>query len=580
MPERAVLRRVVVLVILAAGGLYLLGNGRVSLWDRDEPRYAQTSRQMLDSGDWVVPRLYDKVRTAKPVFIYWCQAAAMRVLGDNAFAARLPSAVAMTLTLCLLAVVVWRHVDPERAGWTVFVLAFSVLVVMCAKMSTTDAVLLLWITIAQLGLYACWQGRATWAVVIAMALAVGLAGLTKGPVVLGVIGMTLVALAVFRAIDRRRANRAPDEGDTRPSFSRRARPARLPIALLKLAVGITLAAAVAAPWLYLVHARESSFLGTTVSHDVFGRIARPLEGHRGPPGYYLLVIFAIFLPWSLLLPMAVVNGWKNRSNPAVRFALAAALGPWLMFEVVQTKLPHYLLPIFPALAFLTADAIVRAREAGAACDLRRRGFVRAAGVWTLIIALLAFAPWAAATKFRPLPWITMALLTTVGLAYAGLVFGFFRRRRPIQGLLAMGFGFAAVMALLFGLYLPRADFLRVSARTADILTRQGATGPGAAFMLDYKEPSLAFYQGGTIRENPAMSLSDALLDAAPPWLVITDHVWQKSPEDVRDRVEVVGTVRGLAYADRGRVVEVMVVRKRVGEPEVARNNPAGGASNP
>src|SRR5688572_6730627 len=83
-----------VLGLAGAAALYLVGNGSVGLWDRDEPRYAQTSRQMLLGGDWVVPRLYDEVRTAKPVFIYWCQAAAMRWLGDTAFAARLPSVVA------------------------------------------------------------------------------------------------------------------------------------------------------------------------------------------------------------------------------------------------------------------------------------------------------------------------------------------------------------------------------------------------------------------------------------------------------------------------------------------------------
>ena len=62
------------LVIIAAGALYLIGNDRVGLWDRDEPRYAQTSKQMLlsEPADWVVPRLLDKVRTAKPIFIYWC----------------------------------------------------------------------------------------------------------------------------------------------------------------------------------------------------------------------------------------------------------------------------------------------------------------------------------------------------------------------------------------------------------------------------------------------------------------------------------------------------------------------------
>jgi len=79
MTHRRSIRLKTILIILAAFAVYLAGNGRVSLWDRDEPRYAQTSRQMLQSGDWVVPHLLDKVRTAKPAFIYWCQALAMKV---------------------------------------------------------------------------------------------------------------------------------------------------------------------------------------------------------------------------------------------------------------------------------------------------------------------------------------------------------------------------------------------------------------------------------------------------------------------------------------------------------------------
>src|SRR5215207_832922 len=115
------------LIILAAAALYLIGNGSVPLWDRDEPRYAQTSRQMLQSGDWVVPRFLDKVRTAKPVFIYWCQAASMALIGEQGdagvFAARLPSVLAMTIVLGIVAVIVRRSAGPERAFWTVFVLA-------------------------------------------------------------------------------------------------------------------------------------------------------------------------------------------------------------------------------------------------------------------------------------------------------------------------------------------------------------------------------------------------------------------------------------------------------------------------
>ena len=117
------------LFILLAAVVYTIGNASVPLWDRDEPRNAQAARQMYQSGDWVVPRFLDQVRTAKPVFTYWCQATAMQVLGDTAFAARLPSVIGITLTLVLLATVISRYVDAERAFWTVFVLATSGIVI-------------------------------------------------------------------------------------------------------------------------------------------------------------------------------------------------------------------------------------------------------------------------------------------------------------------------------------------------------------------------------------------------------------------------------------------------------------------
>ena len=616
MTDRAVPapRRLLAVTLLAAAGLYLLGNGTVSLWDRDEPRYAQTSRQMLQSGDWVVPRFLDRVRTAKPVFIYWCQASAMRVFGDNTFAARLPSAVAMVLTLGVVAGAVWRHADPRRAVWTAFILGTSALAVMSAKMSTTDAVLLLWITIAQVCLYAMWRGHATWPVVVTLAFAVGLAGLTKGPVVLGVMGMTLLALGAFRGIEawigRRRErqsrrafepvmatagvgddrgnpslalHRGNGEGDTSvaptlPNDTRSRSKANWPVAVVKFLVAVLIVAAVVGPWLYLVHRRETSFLGTSVSHDVFSRIAKPLEGHRGPPGYHLALVFATFLPWSLLLPMAVVSGWKHRHVPQVRFALAAVLGPWLMFEIVQTKLPHYLLPVFPALAFLTADVIVRALD-GRRGDFARRGFIVGAAVWAAALVMMGLAPWLASLEFDALPWAAMVVLSVVAVVYATSVLVSFLSNRPVHGLVTMGVGFVVVLALLFGLYLPRAPFLRLSINAAALLNRHRAADPGAAAMLDYKEPSLAFYEGGTIRENRATKLTPEVLDAAPPWMVVTDQVLADSPPEGLARVREVGRVKGLAYADGGRVVEVVVVRKVPDGSPGVRNIEPPGASN-
>src|SRR3954453_18518849 len=162
MPVIPLPQRYLILVIIAAAALYLIGNDRVGLWDRDEPRYAQTSKQMVlsDPPDWIVPRLLDKVRTAKPIFIYWCQAGSMWLLNSpGEFAARLPSSVAMTITLIVMAVAIGKSIGWQRALWSTLILASSGLVIAAAKMCITDSVLLLWVTIAQLCLFAIYQGN-------------------------------------------------------------------------------------------------------------------------------------------------------------------------------------------------------------------------------------------------------------------------------------------------------------------------------------------------------------------------------------------------------------------------------------
>src|SRR5258706_1071197 len=197
------------LVIIAAGILYFIGAGSVSLWDRDEAWYAQTSKQMLESGDWVVPRFLDSPRYAKPIFIYWCQATSMRLFGPTALAARIPSAVAMLGTISLLAVVLKRAVGSERASLTTLIFASSAIVIASAKMCLTDSVMLFFLTAAQLATFAIYRSAkrsaeadptldgvssaAPWLLWIAMGGAV----LTKGPFPLVVLFATLVALAIF-----------------------------------------------------------------------------------------------------------------------------------------------------------------------------------------------------------------------------------------------------------------------------------------------------------------------------------------------------------------------------------------------
>jgi predicted permease len=175
--------------------------------------------------------------------------------------------------------------------------------------------------------------------------------------------------------------------------------------------------------------------------------------------------------------------------------------------------------------------------------------------------LLGSTPWLLTMKFRPQPWWALVVVSIVSIAYGVVVYRFFRERRLRAGVVAMGFGMAVFLVVVFTVFLPRAPYLRLSIEVADLLKQVGATQPGQVVMQDYKEPSLAFYQGGTIREWSDGSINPDIL---PVWTVTTRDVFNTASDEVKAKFDVVGSVRGLAIADRMRDVEVMVLKKKTG----------------
>lgn len=529
---------------------------------------------MLQSGDWVVPHFLDKPRTAKPAMIYWCQATAMKIFGDNNFAARFPSAVSITVLLIVLSFVLWKPLTPQMTLWMLFIFATSGLTIASAKMCITDALLLLWVTIGQLCLYAMWRGNFSWLLVVPLAAAIGLAALTKGPVILGIQATTLIALAALGWLTRNANPRrgfpvitADNDSAGQLPVAVSDNPPRRPLntiaIIARILVAILIVLAFVAPWVLMVNHRSSGFILTGLKHDVWDRMMTPLEQHVGPPGYYFLTIWLTFFPWSLLLPLAIVLAIRHRADPRIRFALAAILGPWIMLECVRTKLPHYLLPVFPPLAFLVADAVLRCLR-GNIGALTSKPFIIAVGIWASLVALATSTPWIPVLFHTPLPSpiVGMIALSLLGIVFAATVLAAFRLRRPKVGLVAMGLGTFALVTHIFLFYLPKAEFLRLSPRLAQVLIDHGATHPHDAQMLVYMEPSLAFAQGGTIRESGDLGFGKKFEPQLSPWLVIPQSVWDNASPDLQSDYDVVGKEFGLAYADRGKWLYVLVIHHK------------------
>jgi len=560
-------RLYIFMAALACLSVYLIGNDSVPLWDRDEGWYAQSSKQMWETGDFIVPHFLDNLRTEKPIFVYWLQLGGYWLFcGPGDFAVRFYSGIAQTLVIFIIAVGFWKLIGPNRAFWSSFIYGSCAMVIISGKMCLTDATLMVFVTLVQITLMAFYLGHFSWLGVLGIAVALGFGMLTKGPVVLVMPVMTILILGI---IDWRR---------WWPYFRPTTRLFWEHFALILLILTGMLAAiiAVCLPWVIELHRREPLWLPA-----VFGAAERHLtqarEGHDGIFGYYLLTIWGTFFPWSLLLPTAAYIAWKQRHVPHIRFATAAIIGPWLFFEFMVTKLPHYTLPTFPFIALLVADAIIRCYR-GQYLELVKKPFQIAVAIWALPIGLLASAPWIAAwpgLDLGPLPYLPMTLVSLVGLACTFGTWYWFYTRRPLHACLWMGSTFLLLVGLFYGWVLPRSYFLHPSSRTAAILAQHnGVNAPiGEVKVLVYqipgqrplgfRDPTLPYYQGGTIREL----IGERILETLPPeqWprlMVITDQIWNIFDPEVREQLEILGTVRAFLYAGDQSITDLKVVTRK------------------
>lgn len=539
--------------------LYLPGFFTLPPFDRDESRFAQASYQMLESGDPVDIRFQDEARHKKPVGIYWLQsaatAAANAALGTPGVKAiwtyRLPSLAGAVLSVLLTA---WAgaRLFGTAAGITAAVmLAGCVVLGVEARLAKTDAVLLATLVAAQGALALAYRARAggedaaaprwTWLLFWGAA---SISVLVKGPLVALVSGGTAAGLVL--------ADRVRD-GRWSAGWLR----------ALRLKRGLLVLAAIVLPWLIAIAVQtKGAFFAESVGHDMLGKVAGGQEGKGLPPGYYLLTFLITFQPWAFLALAAVPWVWANRARPAVRFCLAWVIPTWLVFEAVPTKLLHYTLPVFPAVALLAAAML-------------HDGVGRLRGRWPVILALvLGGVGFAALTvAVAALPWVidrrinpaAVAVVPVALVLFAGMVLWLFQGRQ-VQGLAAGLAAAAGLYAVAYGATLPSVDGLWVS-RSAAALVAANRPCPGTVVAAaGYSEPSLVFLVGTSTRLVTGDKAAAHL--AADPACALA-LVESRQEDALRTglagagiaaaRLQVLGTAEGLNY-NNGRRMGLVLYR--------------------
>jgi 4-amino-4-deoxy-L-arabinose transferase-like glycosyltransferase len=539
-------------ILLLALIVYLVGNQRVGLWDRDEPRYSECAREMVETGDWVIPRYLGQLRLEKPPLIYWCQAVAMSFLGPTPAAPRLPSALGVLGAGAILGLTVRHFIGAQRALWTTFIFCTSGLAWAAAKFCNTDGLLIFFILGAQACLATIWgaslrkKNPPIWVAPLFWLLT-GLAGLTKGPVVLGMHATTLGVLWVLDV----KCSRRPIGWRDAARWWRDLHPL----------TGAVIVAAVVCPWLIKAHYRLPGFL-TELWERAFWHASKSMDGHGEPPGYHLLLIFGTFFPWSVLLPLTISQAWRHRQFPAIRFAAACMIGPWLLMEMVVTKLPFYVLPAFGGLSFLTADALVRCIRRQVT-ELQTKAFIAPMAVWSLVALFLGFFPWVTLSFSSDVPRRGMIGLSAASIVFVAIVALRFAQGRVARAAVVMGVGTSMLVIIIYTLILPNLGFLQLSQRLAADLPPEAKGIDVPLAMIGYKEPSLAYYQGGGAFECEY----DTFLQRTPPadwpkWVVITQEDWQGVPANLQAMLKLIAIEKGIAYAaPKGQAETVLLLEK-------------------
>ncbi len=458
-------RAAIVLVVFALLA-FLPGFFQLPPIDRDEARYAQATRQMMETGNYLDIRFQDTPRYLQPVGIYWLQAAAAKITGLETQAPiwvhRLPSLLGATAAVGLTYWAMLAIVGPAGAFIAGLFMAASILLGMEARLAKTDAVLLA-TTIGAMGLLARAYLGQTLSTAAAMmfwvALAIGM--LIKGPLILLVVVSTTLALWAW---------------DRSLAWFKALRPK----------LGIWLFLALILPWFVAIAiVSGGEFFVTAIGQSMLGKVAAGQQGHGFPPGYYLLLFWVTFAPAALFAIVAAPWVWNNRNEPAVKFCLAWIIPTWVIFELIVTKLPHYVLPTYPAIAGLIALAMLNGRQLGPLL------------AWTLVVGAALFSVAVAAALYIVEGTVSIAAIAVLLVGVAIYAWGVHRRQSISTTAFAATIAIGAIMVqgATLGLVVPKMESLWLSPRLAAAVKRNAPCATPQVVSTNYHQPSLVFLVG-------------------------------------------------------------------------------------
>lgn len=474
------------LLIMLTLWMSLPGLFSIPVIDRDEARYAQATVQMVESGDYVQIKFQDDARNKKPVGIYWMQAGPVKAFthpGERKiWAHRLPSVLGAMIAV--LATYWGGILVLGRRGAFVgaAILATSALFVFEAHIAKTDAMLCGMSALVLASLLRLRNGDSPKiAIMFWVAMAVGI--LVKGPIVPAIVIPTLLGVFIWE------------------------RSGHWMRVLINWP-GIVLALLIVVPWMVMISfATDGAFFKDAIGGDLAPKLAGAQEKHGGLPGYYLTTLPILFWPGCLFLIAGLVFGVKAARHKgddsgaighSMRLLIMWIIPFWAVLEIVPTKLPNYLLPLYPALALLCGGVIMALLSVQSFKVSRRLGAV----IYLIVTVALVTTVLSGEALYAPEQNILLFILGGFCVALAFACIWAVWSGRVQKGVFVAGVTTLILTPAVYQLILPRLETLHVSHRVEAALNEASVTLPRndrrnetRILAPSFTEPSLVYRLG-------------------------------------------------------------------------------------
>jgi 4-amino-4-deoxy-L-arabinose transferase-like glycosyltransferase len=418
------------------------------------------------------------------------------------------------------------------------IMCSSILLGVEARLAKTDAMLLLTTTAvmgAMARVYLAWQrgdeSHPSWKLpaIFWTAMAGGI--LLKGPLILMFVVLTIGTLAVL---------------DRSAAWLWRLRPVWGLMWMLVLVL----------PWFIAIFLKAGdTFFADSLGSDMLSKVASPQESHGAPPGLYFVLFWLTFWPGSALAGIAAPAIWRARREPGAQFLLAWLVPSWIVFEIVITKLPHYVLPLYPAIAILIIGALERGTLS------RTAWIVRGSAWWFVLPLIMTVASIVGAMVFLRQPeflaWPFAAGALIFGL-FAWWLYDDYRAERSLLN--AVGAAWFLVVCV-YGVVLPSLTPLFPSVQIARALRSVECVGPAAA-AAGFQEPSLVFMVGTSTLLTNGSGAADFLLQGSCRFALVEwreERAFAQRAEAIGLRYNVATRIDGYNIS-QGRAISVAVFR--------------------